>query len=221
MEQKDTKSEWKLIGWLKKVGRLKVVVFYEELPINGTLVLKEVDKSLKQIIWKADKKLLSPLKESRYLYFKKNGENYVLPVIAFNDKEIVTSFPVIATEKKLNRKYVRVKTTEKDPVDIMIGNTQLPVEDISETGAGILVPEDKARSLEENKRYTVMLRIRGEFLKLNGVVVRKKEQVSRGEKLVDIGMEFEDVKQKDKERLSRYVIDRQREIAKKIFLSKD
>jgi len=218
MGQEESKSLWKLIGWLKKRKSIEVVAFYEEVPINGILELKEIEESLEQIIWKSDKKLIPPLRETRHLYFKKNGEVYILTVIAYDEKEIATSFPTLALDKKLNRAYVRVKTSENDPIDIMIGRIQLSAEDISEAGIGILAPEDKAEGIEVNKEYDIILRIRGEFLKLKGVVVYK---MKTGKGVEKIGIRFTQVKPKDQDRIAKYIMDRQREIAKKIFLFKD
>ncbi|WP_457639396.1 PilZ domain-containing protein [Persephonella sp.] len=217
MKQEDTKSVWKLIGWLKKIKKLDVVAFYEEVPIRGVLEIEEVDESLEQIIWKADKKLLPPLKETRHLYFKKDGEVFILTVIAYDEKEIATSFPSIALDQKLNRAYVRVKTAENDPVDVMIEGVELSAEDISEAGLGIIAPEDKVQHIKVNQEYQIMLRIRGEFLKLKGVVVYKNKT---GSNLERIGIKFTDVKPKDQDRIAKYIMDRQREIAKKIFLFK-
>ena len=217
MEKKETKSLWKLIGELKKKKKLNVVVFYEEVPINGSLELEEVDESLEQIIWKSDPKIIPPLKETRHLYFKDGDEVYILTVIAYDDKEIATSFPTLALEQKLKRAYVRVKTSEKDPVDVLIGGFQFSAEDISEAGLGILTEEEKAKKLIENKEYELMLRIRGEFIKLKGIVVYKKKA---GKNFERIGIKFTEVKIKDQDRIAKYIMDRQREIAKKIFLFK-
>ncbi|WP_457624290.1 PilZ domain-containing protein [Persephonella sp.] len=217
MGQEESKSIWKLIGWLKKTKKIEVVAFYEEVPINGVLELEEVEEPLEQIIWKSDKKLIPPLRETRHLYFKKDGEVYILTVIAYDEKEIATSFPSLALDKKLNRAYVRVKTSETDPVDVMINGIQLSAEDISEAGIGILAPEDRVKDLEVNKEYDIMLRIRGEFLKLKGIIVYK---MKAGKGFERIGIKFTQVKPKDQDRIAKYIMDRQREIAKKIFLFK-
>ncbi|MDQ7056921.1 MAG: hypothetical protein Q9M89_10990 [Persephonella sp.] len=140
-----TKSLWKLIGELKNQKKLEVAVFYEEVPIKGVIEISEVDDSLEQIIWKADRRITPVLKETRHIYFKFNEEIYILTVIAYNSREIATSFPVFALDKKLNRAYVRVKTSESHPVRVEIEGIDFFAEDISEAGIGIIADEKKSK----------------------------------------------------------------------------
>ncbi|NPA13482.1 MAG: PilZ domain-containing protein [Aquificae bacterium] len=204
-----------LIGWLKKVKKLEVVAFYEEIPIRGIIELEEIDEKLQQIIWKSNGRLTAPLKETRHLYFRKDGDIYVLSVIAFDDKEIATSFPMLAVDRKLDRAYIRVKVSEEDPIEIMIDGIHMLVDDISEAGAGVVVEEDKVVEIQPGEEYEILIKIRGEIIKLKGLVVYK---INVGKNKVRLGIRFTDIKVKDRDKIAKYVMDRQREIAKKIFM---
>ncbi len=208
----ETKSYWKLIGWLKKQKKISVVIFYEEIPVNGILELEAVDEAHRQIIWKVDPKLLPVLKYERVLFFKKDEEIFTLSVISYDDKEIATTFPEIATEPKLNRSYVRVKVPPEDDIKIMIENKELKVEDISEAGIGISGKKEEIAHLQVGKEYEFLLRLKNEIMKLKGIVVHKETDRA--------GLKITDISLKDQDKIARYIMNRQREIARKIFMFK-
>ncbi len=214
---KDSKSLWKLIGELKRKKKLEVAVFYEEVPITGTIEIIDIDETLEQIIWKADKKIVPTLKETRHIYFKHNGEIYILTVIAYDQKEIATSFPSYALDQKLNRTYVRVKTSEKDPILVMVDGYQLYADDISEAGVGIITSEEEKECVQEGKECQLEIKLRNDTIKLKGIVVYRRKA---GKGVIRIGIKFTEVKQKDRDKIAKYIMDRQREIAKKISLFK-
>lgn len=209
----ETKSYWKLIGWLKKQKRINVVIFYEEVPVNGILELETIDETRRQIIWKNDPKLLPVLKYERILFFKKDDEIFTLSVIAYDEKEIATTFPEVATEPKLNRSYVRVKVPPEDDIKVMIENKEINVEDISEAGIGITGKKEDISQLQIGKEYEFLLKIKDEIMKIKGVVVHK-EATTAGIKITDISL-------KDQDKIARYIMNRQREIARKIFMFKN
>jgi len=217
MEVKDSKFLWKLIGQIKKEKKLDVAVFYEEVPITGTIELVDIDESLEQIIWKADRKIVPTLKDTRHIYFKHDGNVFILTVIAYDQKEIATSFPSYALDQKLNRTYVRVKTSEKDPVFVVFDDHKLCADDISEAGIGIITSEEEKECVQEGKECQFEIRLRNDIVKLKGVVVYKRKA---GKGVIRIGIRFTEVKQKDRDKIAKYIMDRQREIAKKIFLFK-
>ncbi|HHG74384.1 MAG TPA: PilZ domain-containing protein [Persephonella sp.] len=214
---KDSKSLWKLIGEIKRKKKLEVAVFYEEVPITGTIEIIDIDETLEQIIWKADKKIVPTLKETRHIYFKHNGEIYILIVIAYDQKEIATSFPSYALDQKLNRTYVRVKTSEKDPILVMVDGYQLYADDISEAGVGIITSEEEKECVQEGKECQLEIKLRNDTIKLKGIVVYRRKA---GKGVIRIGIKFTEVKQKDRDKIAKYIMDRQREIAKKISLFK-
>jgi len=214
---KDSKSLWKLIGEIKRKKKLEVAVFYEEVPITGTIEIIDIDETLEQIIWKADKKIVPTLKETRHIYFKHNGEIYILTVIAYDQKEIATSFPSYALDQKLNRTYVRVKTSEKDPILVMVDGYQLYADDISEAGVGIITSEEEKECVQEGKECQLEIKLRNDTIKLKGIVVYRRKA---GKGVIRIGIKFTEVKQKDRDKIAKYIMDRQREIAKKISLFK-
>ncbi len=213
----NTKSLWKLIGQLKKQKKLEVAVFYEEVPIKGVIEISEVDDSLEQIIWKADKKIIPVLKETRHIYFELDGEVFVLTVIAYDDFEIATSFPSLALDRKLNRSYVRVKVPESSPITALINGTSFFVDDISEAGLGIVTTQEYLKNIEEGKEYDITLNICKDNVNLKGIVVYKRKV---GNNLYRIGIKFTDVKERDRNKIARYIFERQREIAKKIAMFK-
>ncbi|WP_180754047.1 flagellar brake protein [Persephonella hydrogeniphila] len=213
----ENKSIWKLIGWLKKIKNLDVVAFYQEVPIKGRIEISDIDEKLEQIIWKADKTLIPPLKETRHLYFKYNDEVFILTVIAYDSKEIATSFPTLALDKKLNRSYVRVKTSHENPVTVQINDLKFNADDISEAGVGIITPKKDTKELQEGAEYDLKLSIKGEELPAKGVIVYIRDA---GSDFVRIGIKFTQLKPRVQDKIVKYIMDRQREIAKKIFLFK-
>ena len=211
------KTFWKLIGKLKKQKKLEVAVFYEEIPIKGVIEISDIDDTLEQIIWKGDKKILPALKETRHIYFKLDGEIFILTVIAYDNREIATSFPSLALDKKLNRAYVRVKTSESFPVKVEINGTIFIAEDISEAGVGIITDEDKAKVLVENEEYPLILYIQDSKIQAKGLIVYKKEV---GKSIIKIGVKLTQIKMKDRDKIAKYIMERQREIAKKVSMFK-
>ncbi len=217
MKVEENRSVWKLIGWLKKVKNLEVAAFYQEVPIKGKIELSDVDEKLEQIIWKADRAIIPPLKETRHLYFKHNEEVFILTVIAYDSKEIATSFPTFALDKKLNRAYVRVKTSHENPVFVKIGDLKFSADDISEAGVGIIASKNSVEGIKEGEEYEMSLFIKDEELPAKGVVVYIKDA---GSNFVRLGIKFTELKHKTRTKIARYIMDRQREIAKKISLFK-
>ncbi len=213
----NTKSLWKLIGQLKKQKKIEVAVFYEEVPIKGFIEISEVDDSLEQIVWRADKRIIPPLKETRHIYFELNGEVFVLTVIAYDDSEIATSFPSLALDRKLNRSFVRVRVSENSPVTVLINNASFFADDISEAGLGIVTTQEHLKEIEEGKEYNITLNICKDSINLRGVVVYKKKV---GNNLYRLGIKFTGLREKDRNKIARYIFERQREIAKKIAMFK-
>lgn len=208
--------ETSLIHKILKKKEIEVYAFYDEIPIKVKLELHDVDFDKQQIVWSFNDKLKLPLTKSKELYFQENETVYTLVVIIYNEKEIITTFPTIAVEPKLKRRYIRVRTTENNPVYVEIRNIKGKSIDISERGVGIIVND--IGELETGQIYNIKLEIKGNIYDLKGKIIYITE-VEPG--TYRIGIQFTDISQKIEDIIFKYILDRQREVIKKISLFSD
>ena len=205
-----------VVSWLLDKKEIEVYAFFEEIPIKVKLKLVDVDFDKQQIIWTYDKRLELPLTKSRELYFEYNGTVYTLVAIIHDDKELVTTFPTVSLEPKLKRRHIRVRTTEEHPVKVIIDDKVYSAIDISERGVGILTRD--IEGLEIGKTYNLLLNIEGEELPAKGEIVYIKE-ADKG--LYRVGIRFEQLPMKVEDKIFKYIMARQKEVAKKIAMFKE
>jgi len=208
--------EKSLIQWILDKKEIEVYAFYDELPIRVKLELHDIDYEKQQIIWSFNEKLKLPLTKSKEIYFQYGDTVYTLVAIIYNNKELITSFPTPAVEPKLKRRHVRVRTTEENPVFVEIKGKKLRVLDISEKGIGLLV--DDIDDLKPNEIYDLKLEIKGKIHSLKGKIVYITE-VEEG--LFRIGIQFTDISSKVEDDIFKYILERQKEVIKKISMFAD
>ncbi|HIQ25285.1 MAG TPA: PilZ domain-containing protein [Persephonella sp.] len=208
--------ETSLIHKILKKKEIEVYAFYDEIPIKVKLKLFDVDFDKQQIIWSFNDRLKLPLTKSKELYLQENETVYTLVVIIYNKKEIITTFPTVAVEPKLKRRYIRVRTTEDDPIYVEIKNIRGKSIDISERGVGIIV--NNIRELETGQIYNIKLEIRGNTYDLKGKIIYITE-VEPG--TYRIGIQFTNISQKVEDIIFKYILNRQKDVIKKISLFSD
>jgi c-di-GMP-binding flagellar brake protein YcgR len=208
--------ESSLIHKILEKKEIEVYAFYDEIPIKVKLELHDVDFEKQQMVWSFNEKLKLPLTKSKELYFQENGTIYTLVAIIYDKKELITTFPTIAVEPKLNRRYIRVRTTEENPVFVEINNIREKAIDISVRGVGLILKDIK--DLKPNEIYDVKIEIDGKTYELKGKVVYITE-VEPG--TYRVGIQFLEVPQKVEDVIFKYVLDRQKEVIKKISLFAD
>ncbi|RUM50697.1 MAG: hypothetical protein DSY47_01045 [Hydrogenothermus sp.] len=208
--------ETSLIHKILEKKEIEAYAFYDEIPIRVKLELHDVDFDKQQIIWSFNDKLKLPLTKSRELYFQENETVYTLVAIIYDKKEIITTFPTAAVEPKLKRRYIRVRTTEDYPVYIEIKNIREKAIDISEKGIGIIIKD--IRELEPHQIYSIKLELREKTYDLKGKVIYITEVESGTYR---IGIQFTDISQKVEDVIFKYILDRQKEVIKKISLFSD
>ncbi|WP_457641588.1 flagellar brake protein [Persephonella sp.] len=202
-----------ILNWLKSQDGVEVAVFFNEVPIKAKLKVNDIDYEKKQIIWSFNEKLKVPLLDNRDIYFKYRDNVYVITVIIHNNKEMVTSFPSLALEPKLNRRYVRVTTSPENPAYVTIKGKKFQINDISEEGIGIILPVDL--DLRENEEIDMELEIKGNIFPVKGKIVYTKNQ---GKNLVRVGIKLLNIPNRVRNQIVKYVFERQRDIAKKISI---
>ncbi len=205
-----------LIHKILEKKELEVYAFYDEIPIRVKLELHDVDFDKQQMIWSFNEKLKLPLTKSKEIYFQKDGTVYTLVVIIYDDKELVTTFPTVAVEPKLKRRYIRVRTIEDDPIYVEIDGIREKAIDISERGVGLILKD--IGELKPNQEYNLKLEIRGKTYDLKGKVVYITE-VEPG--TYRVGIQFTDISPKVEDIIFKYILDRQKEVIKKISLFAD
>ncbi|WP_456401494.1 flagellar brake protein [Persephonella sp.] len=202
-----------VLNYLKNQDSIEVAVFFNEVPVKAKLKVLEIDHERKQIIWTFNEKLRVPLLDNRVIYFKYRNEIFIATVIIHDDKEMVTSFPSMALEPKLNRKFVRVTTCPENPAKVVIKGRKFSIEDISESGVGVILPIDI--NLKEGEEIELKLELNEQSYDVKGKVVYIKDQ---GSNLIRVGIKFTDMHNRVRNQIAKYVFERQRDIAKKITM---
>ncbi|RMD47698.1 MAG: PilZ domain-containing protein [Aquificota bacterium] len=200
-----------VIEWIAEKKTLEVYVFYEEVPIKVKIELHDIDLEKEQIIWSFNEKIAFALTKSRDIYFEYSEVIYVMSVIIHDKEEMVTTLPTIAAEPKLKRNYIRVQTSEDDPIYVEIDGISTKVWDISEGGIGIIV--ESLKDIEIGNQYDLNLSLSGKTLKLKGEIVYIKEINKSNYK---VGIKFLKVPSNVEDLIFKYILKRQREILKKL-----
>jgi len=208
--------ETSLIHRILEKKELEVYAFYDEIPIKVKLELIDVDFDKQQMIWRFDKKLKLALTKTNELYFQQEGTVYTLVVVIYNDRELITTFPTVAVEPKLKRRYIRVRTTENNPIFVEINGIREKALDISERGVGLIIKD--IGDLKPNEIYDIKLEIEGKTYNVKGKIVYITEVESQ---VFKVGIQFTNISHKVEDSIFKYILARQKEIIKKISLFVD
>ncbi len=205
-----------VIDWIAEKKELEIYVFYEEVPIKDKIKLIEIDYEKEQIAWTIDKKLEFALSHSKELYFEYERTIYVLHVIMYNKEEMITTYPSVAVEPKLKRKYIRVKVDQQHPIYVEFDGISALAWDISEKGVGLIL--DNIGDIEIGKSYDLKIKIEGKEFLVKGEVVYIKEV---GRKSVKVGIKFVKASPVLEDKIFKYILAKQKDILKKISLFRD
>lgn len=200
--------------------RKKLCVYFNEVPIRGEGKIVGAEKNLLE--WEIrDKKFLKALSLEREAFMLEDNRWLKLDVIDVEPKRnyLLTTKGITDTTGKTYRNYLRVAVSPAKKVVVEVEDPytfetkEYRAVDLSEGGVGIVVPKED-HFLKVGETYNLTLRIYDQLLKTavaRGRVVRLEEKG----KVLKAGIEFTDVV--NLKEVIKYVIDRQREIAK--FLS--
>ncbi len=200
---------------------VKVMSFFNELPVKVKMRVIDIDDERRVIGWEGNSKLNYAIDETKRIYFQvfdpKYGEMRVLnaDVIYYSNDYIETTFPRFAIEPKLNRKFLRVTTSDKFPVKMRIKgdfNRVYDVIDISEGGFAFI-------SSPGSFKLRDMLEIK--LMLLDSRISASCQVVSvspYGKSLERFGVEFLAIDDKGRKLINKYVLKRQKEIISKIKL---
>ncbi len=204
---------------------VKVTSFFNELPVKVKMRIVDVDSKRRTVGWEGGRKLTCAIDETKRIYFQildpKYDEVRVLSadVIFYAGDYVETTFPRFAIEPKLNRRFLRVTTSEKLPVSVSfeLGGflKSFKVIDISEGGIAFVSDQEvlKLGDIVDMKLSFLDLE-----LNVSGLVVNRSVY---GRDLERIGIKFLKLKEKDRRSINRYILQRQKEIISKIKLLND
>ena len=205
-----------VIDWIAEKKELEIYVFYEEVPIKDKIKLIEIDYEKEQIAWTVDKKLEFALSHSKELYFEYEGTIYILNVIMYNREEMITTYPSVAVEPKLKRRYIRVKVDQQHPIYVEFDGISALAWDISEKGVGLILND--IGDIEIGKSYDIKIKIEGKEFLVKGEVVYIKEI---GRKSIKVGIKFIKAPPALEDKIFKYILAKQKDILKKISLFRD
>ena len=200
--------------------RKKLCVYFNEVPIKGEGKIIGVEKNL--IEWEVrDKKFLKALSLEREMFMQEDERWLRLEVIDVEPRRnyLLTTKGMTDTTGKTYRNHLRVAVSPAKKIVVEVEDPitfetrEYRAVDLSEGGVGIIVPKEE-QFLKVGETYNLTLRIYDQVLKTavaRGKVVRLEDKG----KVLKAGIEFTDVV--NLREVVKYIIDRQREIAK--FLS--
>ena len=214
--------ESKIRKWLEdltnKNRKIEVTSFLEEIPVKERIRMESFDNRFIQ--WESSPKLrLAAGDFGRIFTFFfdpefKQKRLLEANVTYYTDDFLETTHFNLSSEPRFHREFLRVKASGSNPVKAFtIGKDgkrrKVKVWDISEMGIGIITEPGTYKFNEEVKLEVCLPK--GCF-RTNGIVV-SKEDLEGKEK---VGIHFGNVSQRERDLICRYVLDRQKEIMKKI-----
>ncbi|WP_456438063.1 PilZ domain-containing protein [Desulfurobacterium sp.] len=212
-----------VLQWLKekteKEEPLEVISFYNEVPVRVKIKPLSIE-NFKVVGWKGNSKILPAIDQTQKFFISffhpEYRENRILSagVLYYNNDYIETTFPSLTVEPKFNRAAVRITVSEFKPVyaDIKAEGVTLStkVADISEGGIGVFLDKGVLK-LGEDVILTlkfpdgaVISNVPAKVVHIELVPGKKKEEKA--------GLAFVSLKEKCRNVISKYIIQRQKEI---------
>lgn len=200
----------KFLEELEKKKKGEFFIFYEEVPVKVIINVFEINFSKHQIEFEINPKIEAMISQEKELYAKFNDEVLLLKALIWNKEVLVTSFPSFAIEPKVRRNAVRVKISSKHPVILEIDSELcVNLRDISEEGFSFKLPQNIP--FEMNKEYEGKLKINGKTFPIKFKPLYK---IERPDNTYRYGCEITEANPAVKNEIAKYVVDRQRELAK-------
>ncbi|OMH41236.1 flagellar brake protein [Desulfurobacterium indicum] len=211
-----------VMEWLRekteKREPLEIISFYNEMPVRVKMNPLSIEN--KVVGWKGNPKIIPAIDQTQKFYITflhpEYREKRILSagVLYYNDDYIETTFPSLAVEPKFNRSAVRITVSEMKPIYVDVEDKDVSFStralDISEGGVGIIINKGL---LGLNQEVNVTLKFpSGDVINNIPAKVVRVEELSGRKKEEKAGLAFVSLKERDRNIISRYIIQRQREI---------
>jgi hypothetical protein len=217
LEAKTKIREW-LENLISEGKKIEVTSFLEEIPIKEKIKPESFDDRFIQ--WSSSPKLKLAAgdfgKIFTYFFDPQFKQRRLLEanVTYYNDDFLETTHFKLSSEPRLHREFLRVKVSDSKPVKaFVIGKDgkkhEVKVKDISEGGIGIVT---KPGTYNYNDEVTLEVCLPKGCFKTNGIVVSKEDLGSQER----VGICFGNISQRERDLICRYILDRQKEIMKRI-----
>jgi len=200
---------------------VKLMSFFNELHVKVKMKVVYVDKGKKVVGWEGSSKLNCAIDETRKIYFRvfdpKYEKRWVLgaDVIYYSNDYIETSFPKFVFEPKLNRKFVRVATSDKLPVKMRLRGNFRKIYDVIDISEGGIAFISEPGLFKTGDVLEMKLILPDSKISVSCEVVNKS---SYGKNLERFGVKFIGLDNESKKLINRYILKRQKEIISKIKL---
>ncbi|WP_457568691.1 flagellar brake protein [Desulfurobacterium sp.] len=212
-----------VMNWLKnkieKGEHLEVVSFYNEVPVRVKMKPLSIE-GFKVVGWQGNPKIIPAIDQTQKFFVTflhpEYREKRILSagVLYYNDDYVETTFPSLAVEPRFDRNAVRITVSEMKPIYVDVCSDAVSFStralDISEGGIGIAINKGL---LGLNDEVTLTLKFpSGDTIEgLSAKVVHVEELPGKkGEEKA--GLAFKNLKERDRNLISRYIIHRQKEI---------
>jgi hypothetical protein len=200
----------RLLEDLEKKKKGEFFIFYEEVPIKVILNVFEINFLKKQIEFEINPKIEVMISQEKELYARVNDDILVLKALMWNREVLITSFPSFAIEPKIKRNFVRVKCPAKHPVTLEIDSELcVNLRDISEEGFSFKLP--KSATFEIDKEYEGRLNVNS---KTFPIIFKPLYKIERPDNTYRYGCKITQARPIVQNEITKYVGDRQRELAK-------
>ncbi|SNR64599.1 flagellar brake protein [Desulfurobacterium atlanticum] len=212
-----------ILKWLKdridKKQHVEVISFYNEVPVHVKLVPTSVE-GFKTVGWESNPKLIPAVDQTQAFYIPfvhpvhKEREILSAGVLYYGKDYIETTFPSFSIDPRFKRNSVRIKVSDLKPVIVRINDGEktltLRALDISEGGVGVEA-EKGTFSLNEELMLDLKFPDGKEVNNIFGKVVNV-ESLMPDKKKEKAGIAFLKIREKDKDVINRYIVQRQKEI---------
>jgi len=212
----------KILKWLEDLAKgnkkIEITSFLEEIPIKEKVRIESFDDRFIQ--WESSPKLKLAAGDSGkiYTYFFdpefKQKRLLEANVTYYSNDFLETTHFNLSNEPRFHREFLRVRVSDTNPVKaFVIGEDgkkrEVKVWDICEMGIGIIT---KPGTYNFNDEVKLEICLSGKCFTTNGIVV-SKEDLGNNEK---VGIYFGNISQRERDLVCKYVLDRQKEVMKKI-----
>jgi len=212
-----------VLSWLKdkvnKKQHVEVISFYNEVPVHVKLTPTYIE-GFKTVGWESNPKLIPAVDQTQAFYIPfvhpLHKEKQILSagVLYYGKDYIETTFPSLSIDPRFKRNSVRIKVSELKPVIVEVNDGEktliLRAVDISEGGVGVEA-EKGTFSLNEELMLNLKFPDGKEVNNIFGKVVNV-EPLMPDRKKEKAGIAFLKIREKDRDIINRYIVQRQKEI---------
>jgi len=192
--------------------------FYEECKINGSVRIKE--ETPKGATLELSPKLFVPVSFSREVFVERNGRIYKGEVVFIEGNEVFTTPLKACYDPRLRRKSLWVATSLENPIEVEIETLEEEkiggkAVNVSENGIGVFLKgyslKDRPLDFEEDVFLRLDIFLEGDryFVATKGVV-KRIEPHAKG---LIVGIAFKGLSQKARDKIYRYIVKRQKDLA--------